>query len=101
MYLIQILLPLYDNNGEAFGHSTYNLIRKQLTESFGGVTIYNRAPATGIWKENDKHVRDEIIIFEIMSEELNLTYWNACKLQLQEIFKQDVIIIRAIKIDLL
>src|SRR5947207_6390954 len=40
MYLIQILLPVYDNEGNRFEAEQYNDVRLELTEAFGGSTAY-------------------------------------------------------------
>lgn len=45
MHLVQILLPLYDNDGRRFPTSHYESLRAELTERFGGLTSYSRAPA--------------------------------------------------------
>ena len=47
MYLIQILLPLRDNQGTSFEVQLYEEVRVNLADHFGGVTTYMRAPATG------------------------------------------------------
>jgi hypothetical protein len=36
MYLIEILLPLHDNKGQAFEPQTYQRLRDELTELYGG-----------------------------------------------------------------
>ena len=46
MRLIQILLPTHDNDGQPFPHATFATVRRELTDAFGGVTAYTRAPAT-------------------------------------------------------
>jgi hypothetical protein len=45
MHLVQLLLPLCDNSGNAFAETVYTSIRRELTERFGGVTAFTRAPA--------------------------------------------------------
>ena len=101
MHSIQILLPLF-KQGEPFPKHYYSDLRTGLTEKFGGITIYTRSPATGFWKESDdKTVRDEIIIFEVMSNELDKQWWEGCRKRLEELFSQDEIIIRTWEIDLL
>ncbi|MGV3585606.1 MAG: hypothetical protein ACO1OF_01285 [Adhaeribacter sp.] len=52
MQLIQILLPLYNNQKEPFPTDVFTRIRQELTEKFGGITAFSRSPATGLWKEN-------------------------------------------------
>jgi hypothetical protein len=45
MHLIEILLPLNDNNGRPFKAAKYAVIREHLTERFGGLTAFTRSPA--------------------------------------------------------
>src|SRR6185436_14131610 len=54
MHLVQLLLPLMDQDGKPFPRSQYRKIREVLTERFGGLTAYTRAPAEGLWDEGDQ-----------------------------------------------
>ena len=102
MHLIQLFLPLYDNDRQLFNVAFFDIIKAELTEKFGGITAYTRVPATGLWKETDqKIIHDEIVLFEIMIQEIDLIYWNSFKVKLQNIFHQKEIIIRASPIQLL
>jgi hypothetical protein len=101
MHLIQILLPLADNNGKTFGREFFHEVRNDLAEHFGGVTTYMRAPATGLWEENGEKVKDDVVIFEVMVDRLEREFWRLYRLELQQMFRQDVIVIRAQKIDVL
>jgi hypothetical protein len=101
MYLIQILLPLRDNDGIALDKFKYDGVRKYLTNRFGGVTIYMRAPASGIWKEDGEEVRDEIVIFEVMAEDVDREFWRSYLVELQDVFRQEVIVVRAQRIEVL
>jgi hypothetical protein len=47
MYLIEILLPLRDNDGHPFHARDYQSLRDQLTDHFGGITAFTRTPAEG------------------------------------------------------
>lgn len=47
MHLVQILLPIHDNSQELFPVGEYRRVREELTEKFGGLTVYTRAPAEG------------------------------------------------------
>lgn len=102
MHLIQIFLPVRDNNGNAFSKDYYINIREVLVKKFGGLTAYNRVPAEGLWKDekNNAH-RDDIVIFEVMADELDKLWWQKYKQQLEKIFSQDEIIMRAQSITLL
>ena len=101
MYLIQIFLPTRDNDGEAFAKPLYDEVRNDLADHFGGVTTYMRAPATGIWKEDGQNVKDELVVFEVMVDRLEREFWRLYRLELQEVFKQESIVMRAQRIDLL
>ncbi|HEY9402046.1 MAG TPA: hypothetical protein VIQ24_05095 [Pyrinomonadaceae bacterium] len=99
MYLIQILLPLYDNEGEAFAQESYDRVRDELIKKFGGVTAFRSSPAEGIWKEGGRISRDAIIIFEIMAEELEREWWTTYRAELEARFRQERVIVRATAIE--
>lgn len=102
MHLIQLLLPLCDNDGHPFPQSMYLQIRDELTEQFGGITTYLRSPAEGLWKEGKCcTVRDEIVIYEVMAKELNRVWWQEFREKLEFLFRQESIIVRASLIDML
>lgn len=100
--LIQIYLPLTEADGKPFPEKFYQTIKEELTEKFGGLTIYSRSPATGLWKENeDKTVSDEILIFEIMTFGLEEPFWTSYKKKLIKKFRQEEILIRCSTVTLL
>ena len=99
MHLIQMLLPLHDNQKRKFPANYFADVRTTLTERFGGVTAFVRSPALGLWKEDkDEITRDEVIMFEVMADELEKEWWAAYRNQLQERFRQDEILIWASEI---
>src|SRR5689334_20295453 len=49
-HIVQILLPIYDNQGAKFESGVYDLVRSELIERFGGLTAYTRSPAVGLWR---------------------------------------------------
>ena len=102
MYLVQILLPLYDNAGDAFPASHFRQVRDTLTARFGGMTAYTRAPAEGLWREEgERTTRDDIVIYEVMTEALDDGWWRGWRAELEARFSQDRIVIRAISSRLL
>ena len=102
MQLIQILLPLYNNENNIFPADIFTDIRRELTEKFGGITTYSQAPATGLWKENeDKTVQDTIITYEVMVDTLDQEWWQHYKAKLEKIFRQEEILIRSWAIQVL
>lgn len=102
-YLIQILLPLYDNDGHAFEAREYVELRGELADRFGGVTAYMRAPARGVWKDDatGETQRDDIVIFEIMTDTLDREWWAVFRKHLEDRFRQDTVIVRALDSTLL
>ena len=96
MHLIQILLPTHDNDREPFTRDDYRSVRQELTERFGGLTVYTRAPAEGLWRLDDNNTsRDDIVIFEVMASELDPAWWRDYRHDLEKRFRQEVIVIRS------
>lgn len=99
MYLIQLLLPLHDNDKQAFPADYFGIVRRTLTERFGGVTAFLRSPAVGVWKEGGEELtRDEVVMFEVISSELDRDWWTRYRIELQNRFSQDELLIWASKI---
>ena len=66
MKLLQILLPLYDNGGEAYPKAMFDRIRSELTDAFGGVTAFLRSPAVGLWEDESGEVqRDDVVLVHL------------------------------------
>ena len=92
--LIQIYLPLYDPSGKAFPEKHYSEIKETLTEKFGGLTMYTRSPAEGLWKEEKENtVKDDILIYEVLGPELDKAFWLGYKEKLKKLFKQEELLI--------
>lgn len=99
---MQILLPLYDNEGQHFGEEAYARTRAELTAQFGGMTAYQRAPARGLWTTGEGEVaRDDIVIFEVMAPALDREWWASTRKRLQARFRQDALVVRAMAVELL
>ena len=100
MHLVEILLPLYDNDGRAFGAVEFDRVRDELAEEFGGVTAFRRAPAEGLWKDEGGEVaRDRVVVFEVMAAELDRAWWASYRADLERRFRQDKIVARATRFD--
>ena len=102
MHLVQILLPLTDNSGRPLPHPEYARVRAELTERFGGLTAFTRAPAEGLWTDGGGQAsRDEIVVFEVMVESLDAAWWGDYRRRLEARFRQEQIVVRAHAIRLL
>jgi hypothetical protein len=102
MHIIEILLPLFDNEGERFGDLLFVQVREELIEHFGGLTAFTRAPAEGTWQpEPGKRSRDDVVIFEVMADWLDRGWWRTYRGTLETRFRQDAIVVRAREVELL
>jgi hypothetical protein len=96
LHLVQILLPLYDSQGERFAGELYGRVKDELTERFGGLTAYARAPAEGLWEAKPGRTqRDDIVVYEVMAEELDPAWWNRYRQELEQRFRQRELVVRA------
>jgi hypothetical protein len=95
MHLVQFLLPVYDNNGQRFAAARYEPIFHGLTERFGGVTAYQRAPARGAWKDEGQVSYDDVVVFEVMVEHLDHAWWADFRRDLETDFQQEEVVVRA------
>jgi len=94
-YLVQILLPVRDNEGTPFPDGVLQRLQTELTDRFGGVTAYYRAPAKGIWRHNGQHQTDDIVVIEVMTDVLDRAWWQAFRAQLEILLRQQVVVMRA------
>lgn len=100
MHLVQVLLPLRDNDGRPFGREPFDAVRAELTERFGGVTAYLQSPAEGAWRDPGGGVdRDDVVILEVMAEALDRAWWGEYRRRLERRFRQDEVVVRALAMD--
>ena len=99
-YLIEIFLPTADNRGVPFGRECFDAVRDELLERFGGVTLFSRSPAEGLWAadETGEPSRDRMITVEVMTDTLERGWWAAYRQRLEQRFAQDAILIRSFEI---
>lgn len=72
MKLIQLFLPLYDNQGQPFRKALFDKVREDQTNRLGGVTAFVRSPAVGLWEDDSGTVcRDDVVLFEVMLDTLD------------------------------
>jgi hypothetical protein len=98
MHLIQILLPLYDNEGQRLPHALHQKVKAELTRRYKGLTAYANTPAEGLWSTGKRTNRDQIVIYEVMTPRKNSAWWKSYRASLEKRFKQQFVVIRAQKI---
>jgi hypothetical protein len=101
MDLVQVLLPLTDNQRHPFPRAFYDQVASELTQRFGGVTAYTRSPAEGRWLHQGDTTADEVIVIEVMVEALDEAWWSSYRAGLESVFRQKRIIVRAQPVKLL
>ena len=75
----------------------YVQLRSDLADRFGGITAYTRAPARGVWKgDTGATTRDDIVILEVMTDELDRAWWSGFRRELERRFRQESVIVRAL-----
>lgn len=95
MFLVEILLPLYDNEGRRFAAEEFDRVRDELAEAFGGATAFRRSPAEGVWKEGGETSRESVVVFEVMADSLERAWWREYREGLERRFRQEKIVVRA------
>ena len=95
-HLVQVLLPLADNEGRRFPPAPYAVLARELTERFGGVTVHSRGPAQGFWQGEERTSRDDIVVVEVMVETLDEGWWSRRREALEREFRQDSVVVRAL-----
>jgi hypothetical protein len=61
MHLIEFLLPVAGPN------DFYENLARTLTDRFGGLTSFTRAPAEGRWQNAGSVEHDDLIVIEVMA----------------------------------
>jgi hypothetical protein len=102
MKLVQIFLPLYNNQGHPFPKALFDKLREDLAKQFGGVTAFVRSPAAGAWTNDAGAVcHDDVVLFEVIVDAVDRDWWSSCRGKLERQFSQDTILIHATAIELL
>jgi hypothetical protein len=99
--LVQVLLPLADNKGRRISHASFNEVKNELARRFGGVTAYVQSPAEGEWMQRGRKVLDRIVVVEVMTESGDRKWWKRYRKTLEQRFRQQHVIIRAHRIEIL
>ena len=100
MHVVEIFLPLQRNDGSPQPRGLFGEVRKELVDRFGGLTAYSRSPAEGLWEREEGSVdKDAIVIFEVMADKIDRGWWAGYRRELERLFEQDEIVIRASEVE--
>lgn len=95
MHLVQILLPV-TVDGQPVPRARFVEVSGELTERFGGLTAYTRAPASGLWQSpTGSTTADEVVVYEVMVPDLDRTWWADYRRALEVRFRQEEVVLRA------
>lgn len=101
MHVIQLLLPLQDNDGAPFPHDAFLEVHRELADRFGGATAFLQSPALGAWKSEGETVQDRMVLFEVMTDTLERAWWAQYRQALEKRFRQEALLVRAYVSELL
>ena len=101
MHLVQLLIPIYDNERRRFSDAEFRTLRDELVGAFGGLTAYTRSTAEGLWRddESDTAYRDEIVVYEVMCDTVDRAWWSNYRATLERRFRQDELVIRVQQVE--
>jgi len=94
MHLVQLLIPISDNDGVPYGPDVLPAISRSLAERFGGVTAYCRSPAKGQWQDRQHVKHDDVIEIEVLADTLDKDWWATFRQSLEKDLRQKEILIR-------
>lgn len=104
MHLVQLLLPLYSQEGARLPQALFAAVRQELVDRFGGLTAYSRAPARGVWTDDapgEGVEHDDIVVYEVMVDGLDRAWWKDYREALTARFQQKELVVRAQRIRML
>ncbi len=98
MFLVQVFLPIASTGQSGAQPADLERLQKELAVQFGGVTAYVHQPAEGLWRPNSAEVvRDSLVLFEVMVEELDSRWWAKWRREVERRFGQEELLIRALE----
>jgi hypothetical protein len=98
--LIQILLPITADGQNFDSAAALAETRRELAETFDGLTAYLRSPAVGLWTAPDgRQEKDDVVMVEVVADTFDRRWWGAYARTLARRFHQETIHVRAMAID--
>jgi hypothetical protein len=94
-YLVQILLPKEAGTGQPIAQYWFDGFLEELTNEFGGVTSFLRAPGQGLWHSGSGTEKDRIAVVAVMVDRLDREFWRSLRERVERELSQAEIVIRA------
>jgi len=90
--LYQLYLPLNYNDGRPIEEDKFSLTRKELITRFGGLTTTPPGfPLQGWWQSAGTVVRDDIVLWTVLTQRVENDFFNTYRELLEERFSQEEI----------
>ena len=86
MHLFQILLPRADNTGRPFDRDDFDRVKEELASLFNGSQLIFRALRKVCGERGPSSDADQIVIFEVISDEVDLPDWRNRRTELERRF---------------
>lgn len=95
MQLIEIFLPVYDDNGIELPSPLYARTCDELVARFGGVTAHARSPASALrFSSEGEALHDDVIVYEVIAEHVERRWWSEYRKTLQDRFAHRALMVR-------
>jgi hypothetical protein len=78
-HLVQILLPKEAGTGQPIAKDWFDDFLKELSDQFGGVTSFLRAPGQDLWQSGSGTEKDSIAVVEVMVDRLDPAFWRSLR----------------------
>ena len=93
--VVEIFLPVTYGDGSPIPAEIFEVLKQELAEKFGGVTVYSRSPAEGLWQKGGQKEREAIVIFEVMTDRVEKDWWSEFRGRLEALLRQEEVRIRS------
>jgi hypothetical protein len=100
MHLVQLFIPAA-LQATIDVEDVIAIVQREMTERYGGVTAYLNSPAKGLWSNGGNAEEDDVIVIEVMVDNLDRTWWHQYRRKLEQLLKQDELLVRALPVETL
>ncbi|NKQ86852.1 hypothetical protein C3Y91_21310 [Rhizobium sp. UPM1133] len=100
MHLIQVFIPAAPQVPIDV-EDVIATVQREMTERHGGATAYLNSPAKGLWSNGEGAEEDDVIVIEVMVDTLDKAWWHQYRRNLEQLLRQDALLVRALPVEVL
>ncbi|MBY5461687.1 hypothetical protein HFO89_36205 [Rhizobium leguminosarum] len=100
MHLIQVFIPAAPQ-APIDVEDVIATVQREMTERHGGTTAYLNSPAKGLWSNGEGEEEDDVIVIEVMVDTLDKAWWHQYRRNLEQLLRQDALLVRALPVEVL